>query len=654
MDTRLIKMFGVVLENGADPKEEALSFQAVNTVATRAGYIVPEDACNQSVMDFLEEQEWNPNSTFYRTWQDVQSKTRWELFMDQIFHYASTYGTDFQGQVYCPNGEPIPLDYKSYKVIIPVTAEELYQRCLDMLASGIALSSDTVSALTGFIIWAHQNRGKTPDLDVIANREAQAILSSALNIWPSRGEDIVRTMYYRAMGESMIIQSPSKLEALYRTAATTWDSSRFSLEGMGEKEILALSQVFYRYKKVLLAWRRASRDNKKIINRVRNLAIKNHQPMVKGFWENFTNFEGDLDDPDTWNTVLSHIRSLDNCYKIVRLIQMIRSRQYQNAHGTHRAFVIRNNTVFLDRTGHRVVFNTQWEKAGAYLAARLVELLSQRLHELYKKDTIYIKYPDNLDLACPVSEKKFFGPFPYGTSWKLENQDSFLGIYWESDWGTRDYDLSFLYTKKDGQWGKIGWNGQYYDRVPGLSYSGDMTMPNPAAAEIIHIARPETPIEGAMMVNRYSGDPDSKIRLFFGRGQEGWQAGDAMIQPDDIDMEVTGRFRKNMALMGVVADGRFFLDVQELTQDRVSRVIDKDFDKWMGFWKDRAASYVPLKTILDAVPGVKEWIDPATAEENDREVMERLKTQPSVPDLDLSALESKDVLISLFSKTTDK
>ena len=35
------------------------------------------------------------NSTFYKTWNDVTSKSRLHLLVDQLVHYMTTYGTDF-------------------------------------------------------------------------------------------------------------------------------------------------------------------------------------------------------------------------------------------------------------------------------------------------------------------------------------------------------------------------------------------------------------------------------------------------------------------------------------------------------------------------------------------------------------------------------
>ena len=61
------------------------------------------------VWQYIEKKKFNPNSTFYKTIEDVTSKTRLELFVDQIVHYYTTYGTDFQAKPFIVNDTPIEL-----------------------------------------------------------------------------------------------------------------------------------------------------------------------------------------------------------------------------------------------------------------------------------------------------------------------------------------------------------------------------------------------------------------------------------------------------------------------------------------------------------------------------------------------------------------
>jgi len=61
------------------------------------------------VWQYIESKKFNPNATFYKTIKDVTDKTRFELFIDQIIHYYTTYGTDFQAKPFIVNDTPVDL-----------------------------------------------------------------------------------------------------------------------------------------------------------------------------------------------------------------------------------------------------------------------------------------------------------------------------------------------------------------------------------------------------------------------------------------------------------------------------------------------------------------------------------------------------------------
>ena len=109
MFMKTIKLFNKSLVS-----KNSVSFNNVNALATKLGYIVHPDVCNSEVYEWLKSQDCDYNSTFYKNWNDVTSKSRFQLFLDQIMHYASTYGTDFTGEVYLPEGEIILPDLKNY------------------------------------------------------------------------------------------------------------------------------------------------------------------------------------------------------------------------------------------------------------------------------------------------------------------------------------------------------------------------------------------------------------------------------------------------------------------------------------------------------------------------------------------------------------
>ena len=87
----LVKLFNMSIE---DPKS-TVDYVTLNNAAMQVGYIVHPLAANTATKQFIQSVKGNINSTFYKNWEDITSKTRFELFIDQILHYVTTYGSNF-------------------------------------------------------------------------------------------------------------------------------------------------------------------------------------------------------------------------------------------------------------------------------------------------------------------------------------------------------------------------------------------------------------------------------------------------------------------------------------------------------------------------------------------------------------------------------
>lgn len=135
--SKIIELFNSNLES-----TNVKSFDEINSQSMKYGYIVHPKACTQSTLDWIRSNHRDINSAFYKSWNDVILKTRFELYIDQIMHYASTYGTDFQEEAYLPAGQADIPELKLFKVIGVITEEELQKRCLKMLYAGIALKQE--------------------------------------------------------------------------------------------------------------------------------------------------------------------------------------------------------------------------------------------------------------------------------------------------------------------------------------------------------------------------------------------------------------------------------------------------------------------------------------------------------------------------------
>jgi len=347
MNTALIKMFNAALIEGQPSISE---FQTVNTLAIQLGYLVPQELCNESVLAFLKEQTINPNATFYKTFEDVASKSRLELLFDQALHYLTTYGTNFElGNGYVPNdGETAVIPFETYKVISVITPEELYDKCYDILCSGIALKQTTMTALADYVIdfFGANPKDCFIDIDAIKNKEAQIYLCDKLDIYPNNANLLFRYIIYKTTGSTMLIKDKATIDKI-KTSITPFDFNKLT-----DMQMIALSSIFLRFKDLFLAFKHNPNINangRLKINKLRRLAVKNHKPMQQGFWQIVFNVQHSIDE------LKKEAESLTN-YKKVALMQACLDRATVK---DNQFYLVRNQTAYL-REGYSPKINTAY------------------------------------------------------------------------------------------------------------------------------------------------------------------------------------------------------------------------------------------------------------------------------------------------------
>lgn len=483
MDKRLIAMFNC--EIGSE--KNAANFRRVNEVSMKYGYIVHPLACSRDVVLFLQEQQLNTAATFYKEWEDITSKSRMELAIDQLRHYMSTYGAGVttEGNGYVPNDSD-PIHYTNYRVIMPATLAEVGKRICDMFYSGIALSSDTINFLMEFIM---QNN-VIVDIDQVKNKEVQAILAIRTGRMPEDEFGMLRVINYVAINSAMLIKSRDTLLNLKMHAS----AAAPLLNKLSNAQLKKLSRIFLRYKPIFLALKTSS--TARVINKLRKLAKTNHTPMETPFWNAVLSAK-DYDASLAY--AKEHVGELNNFRKVV-LLQGIRERLIsKNADG--KMFVIRNGKMFV-RRGYHAPADLD------YLMALALIIKSALIKSLSKKATTF-KVMKGVDLTCPTSEKNFVGNYPFGTRVSIGTDHSVFGIYWRGEWGTQDFDLH--YSDLNGN--TYGWNSSYYNDNNSIIYSGDMTRANPEATEMMYLGA-QCP-DGIITVSRYYGSSDkTKFKLF--------------------------------------------------------------------------------------------------------------------------------------------
>jgi len=613
MNPILIKAFGVCTTESKSLNNREYVFNE----AAKRGFLIPEELINEDIVRFIDSETVDYNSTFYKNWEQMSSRSRFEQFIDQVLHYMTTYGTNFQSDFVFTlndgNREDVP-DFNKYKVIEVATIEEVVERCIKMLTSGIAMSNDMVSATVDYIVSHSTAIPEDFDVSDVQNREAMIQICDRLGIHPKKGLEMVRWMVYKATGNAMLIKDKKTIEAIKVNA------DKINFGTFSNEDIKELSKVFFRFKPIFLAFRRSA-WNKSCINSIRRLADKNHVPMKEGFWQTV------LGEKKDFNEIYKRLGEITS-FKIVSLIQTINERFSLMIDGGKNAYFIRNGKAWVDSNGNNISFDADY-------LGRVRSILHEELVRRLSTKAGIVKFPASIDIACPVSEKKFAGNLPYGSAYKLSNHNYF-GIYWRESDGTRDFDLSF--NDKNGC--KIGWNANFRDGNNVL-FSGDMTSARPCATEILYF-RGGCNTEGTLWNNRFSGSQGSKYRYFMGRQKIDNLTSNYMVDPNTVEFEEWTTSENGQEMMGVVYDNKIYPCKFGFGQSIVSRGLS-NIEKF-DMMKRKLNSNIDLKKLL-LEAGFTEWNEQMTKEVTNEDGT--VKTEQVTPDYDFTNL-NKDTLINLF------
>lgn len=557
-EIRLVDYFKSVLDDS--PKMDS---DTVETEAVKRGFIINPKGCNEMAYNYILSKEFNPNTTFYKSFKDVVSKNRWELFIDQCLHYASTYGTNYKGIVYCPNGDPISIPYDTYTIIDVITRQEMLDKVMKVCQSGIALGKDTVDCFTEFIKECHK-KGYKIDLESIVNKEMMITLAYNLGMLPETTDNIIRTLNWIITGNACLIQSKRNMEQIRHKDYDTKIGKL--LKNLTDKQIKDLSKSFFRYKQFWLALKGYGRkDLKSFVNKLKKMADKYHVPMKKGFWENFTNIPTSEWEPQ----IDKQIESLNNPFKIIRLMEMLYLRKQQNMNNLSPIYKIRNGSIYMAHD--RVSYNLDWDDVENKLCIHLIKKLIAVRKAKYGNKKVLIKYPKDVVLTCPSSEKSFLGNLPFGSRYKLKDKDNYFGIYWKNEWGAHDLDLAYFDT--DGV--KYGWNGWYDDNENDIVFSGDMTTADPEASEMFYM-KGEKIKDGVLFVNAYNTEDVCKYKLYFGQDKINDFHKNYMVNPGSIKMNIDCEMTRRQQIVGCISDNTMYVFKFDMGDDMVS-VSDEEF-----------------------------------------------------------------------------
>lgn len=506
---KTLKLFNAVLAKESDAK----------AFISEDGFMIEPDAvwAKKEITSFYKREKLNGNDlnkTFHKSWQKIKDSTRFQLLIEQINHYISTYGSNFQNEIYIPDEVLNVPDLKlTFKVIKAYSNEEMQEKCLSLLKSGIALKEETVDDVLHILHneLEYDFTGK----ENIRNKEAIIKIADRYDIYPENPVEFFRYVIYKTTRTTLLIKSDDLIDEIKQ--------SKFNPTYLFEKfELEKLAEIFNRFKPLFLAYKNKA---PKTINKISKLSKVYHQPLISNPLNNATNIL--LENSDLhWlenATPFALFKALSACY----------SRMYGQDTFVYR---IRNGKSWTKKATSTCVNELNYDFILNYLKSKY-NLSGKKMY-----------FPKDVEFALPTSEKMFVGNIPTGT--RFYGERLAIGIYWENAWGAYDLDLSGLNIA-----GKIGWNASYNQNEGQLMYSGDMTSAPQGAVEYLY-ANKGFVAPTLVMNNVFSGSSDCGYKIVIGKGDA--VSYDYMMNPDNLFAEAQCNSVQKQTILGILLpkDGR--------------------------------------------------------------------------------------------------
>ena len=410
------------------------------------------------------------NSSFHKSWKKVRDAPIFQLVLEQLCHYITTYGYERLG-IYDKNSVYIPneaLEIPGLKsdlrlaVINGYTKKQLKDKLLTILDSGIALKS-----LTEVVNVSEFCELKQPEIEGIKNKEVRIRLYDKLNIAPTNPTEFLRLLIFKTTGDSLLIVNKKTIDAIKESDELVKHLFAQYDNAVGYRR---LAEIFLRFKPLFLAFR-DHENMSPIINKISHLSHIYHKPMPQDMLNNIT---GLLKNHAVINT--THLKRELKDANIFRKIRLAYALNFRTTDSTGILYKVRNGKSFVKELdfdnidGARRIYDI------------VMKSITTDLKHL-KGQKFYI--PENVKYALPATEKQFTGQFPSGSSIRVPKNMVF-GVHWDNVKGNRiDLDLSIISL----QHGKIGWDASYRSSDSNILFSGDVTDASRGASELFYVAR---------------------------------------------------------------------------------------------------------------------------------------------------------------------
>ena len=588
MEKEVLRLFkGYLGEKSENFSKEGLKY----------GILIPDTASDKIVKEAIEQygkdgEKWN--QTFHKDFEIVKNAPIEDLIAQQLIHYITTYGFESLGfydsnLVYLPKEKlEIPelvVDSIELIPIKPITEEELADKLMILLTSGIALSEQTIEDIMTLSDYIDKDR-----FDEISNREIKITLYDKYNIMPKNPDEFFRYLIFKTTGDTLKINNSqliNKIKNSNKEKALTMLESYMTKNGLAK-----LSSIFLRNKDLFLAFKVKKEDNlqlsanmNRIINALRKFAVNNHRPLPKNILDCLTDENVDVD--------LEKLPELLDNITIFREIRIINGILYRLYGSNAIVYKIRNGKSYVKTLDNRTEeyverLNSIYEVVHSHLISRLKEKVNLK--------TIYI--PSNVTYAAPTSEKQFNGNIPEGSYLEIPRDgDIVYGIHWTNLKCENNNKEEYSYYNNEirvdldlKQMNKseiFGWDASYRSKTNDIQFSGDITdapLPN-GATELFHIGQDYG--HGAFLVtlNNYTQNiSDIPFEFVIAKGQNSDIRHNYVLNPNNILEKI------NM----VVKSKEFQMTVGFITIGDTIRFYFNDFSQ--GFQRTSKQDDVTMNT----------------------------------------------------------
>jgi len=481
------------------------------------------------------------NASFHKSWKKVKEASCEQLVLEQIIHYITTYGFESLGiydenTIFIPNEQLYLPDIKIDKVKLVVikgyTKEELKEKLLKLLQTGIALGEDTITAVLDVALFVELTK---EDVATIKNKEVRVLLYDHLGIFPENNIEFLRYLVYKATDKPFFIKDKT-------TIAGIKNKKNLDVLGLlnryGSKYGLEkLAEIFYRFKPLWLAFKTNNKLNS-IINKIRKLAKKYHKPMREDYLNEVTaKIKKDEIDVEKLKDELKRVNTF-------RKIRLAYSLQFRTTDVKSILYKVRNGK------GYATEFEFNKKKESKGILDIVLDSIAKDVRKNVKGKKIYI--PEYVNYTLPATEKQFVGEFPCGTCITIP-KDMIFGVHWEDQerYYRIDLDLSLI----NATVGKIGWDRYYRSDDRKVLFSGDVTAaPKPKGASELFYVKKQIKQSFVLFLNYYNFDENIEVpfKIIVAKEQVKQFGRNYMVDPNNVVATVNSKINKPQKMLGLL------------------------------------------------------------------------------------------------------